>query len=65
MWLTRARSTHNSKTGHPVDPVRIETEEGRREYALLQQQLYEASLPLRQRVSKAYDRFFELVERGV
>lgn len=56
--------THAHKhTGHPIDPVRIETEDGRREYARLQQQLYETSLPLRKRVLETYDRFFALVDR--
>ena len=41
----------------------IETEDGRREYARLQQQLYETSLPLRKRALETYDRFFALVDR--
>lgn len=44
--------------------MRIETEEGRREYQRLQQQLYERGLPLRQRLLRAYDAFLALVERG-
>lgn len=49
--------------GFPIDPVCIETEDGRREYQRLQQQLYEWGLPIRRRLLRIYDAFFALVER--
>jgi hypothetical protein len=60
--LTSSRLARHA--GFPIDPVCIETEEGRREYQRLQQQLYEWGLPLRRRLLSTYGAFFALVERG-
>lgn len=49
--------------GFPIDPVCIETEDGRREYQRLQQQLYEQGLPIRRRLLSIFDKFFALLER--
>jgi len=48
----------------PVSPIKIETEEGRREYQAEQQVLFERAQPLRARLIKAYDLFFRAYEAG-
>ncbi len=48
----------------PVSPIKIETEEGRREYQAEQQVLFERAQPLRMRLIKAYDLFFRAYAAG-
>lgn len=51
------------RAGFPIEPVCIETEDGRRKYQNLQQQLYEQGMPIRRRLIRLYENFFALVER--
>jgi len=48
----------------PVSPIKIETEEGRREYQAEQQVLFERAQPLRARLIRVYDLFFRAYEAG-
>jgi len=45
-----------------LEPVRIETEEGRKEYVKHQAEIYERGIPVRKKLIDAYERLFSLLD---
>jgi len=58
------RSVSASLLGEPLDmsPVPVETSDGRREYAQLQEDLYQRSLPLRKELLDTYSQVITMLE---
>lgn len=47
---------------HGLEPIKIETEEGRKEYLKYQTGIYERGKPVRQKLIEAYERLFSLLD---